>query len=263
MSAQPTRSRDESDAAMSSTSSTNRRRTGALSTIHADLSGLSQGFLPIFTPGRRDAGAQSTLAARRALDEFTDDMKPFVERVLKPIPRSDQRRWGRFYIRGLLLTPGRKTVTRIVQELAAPPADQSLQQFINQSPWDWRPVRRELADMMQRLVSPEAWVVQPAFFPKSGDRSVGVTRQFVPPLAKLLNCQAAMSLWLAGPEWGVPVDWRLVVPASWANDAKRRADVGMPEEATAEEQWETAIELVAMAVPNIQVREQRATMEKM
>ncbi len=182
-----------------------------------------------------------------------DDLEPFVKQVLGTIPRSDQRRWADFYVRGLLMTPGRKTVTRIVQTLAAPPADQSLQQFINQSPWDWQPVRRDLAGTMHQLIGPEAWVVQPAFFLKSGDRSVAVTRQFVPPLAKLVNCQAAMSLWLAGHEWGVPVDWRLVLPASWANDAERRAEVGIPENASAEEQWECAVELVTGAAQRLDI----------
>jgi hypothetical protein len=180
----------------------------------------------------------------RFSDGLAEGLSLFCRQVLGSIPRTDQRRWGRFYVRGLLSTPGRKTVTRMVQTLAAPPVDQALQQFVNQSPWEWIPVRRDLAAVLEQVLAPEAWVVQPAFFPKSGERSVGVTRQFVPPLAKLMNCQAAMSVWLAGADRGSPVDWRLVMPPSWTNGDGPGAQVGVPVGTVAEEQWECAVEIV-------------------
>jgi hypothetical protein len=217
-------------------------RPAPLAALPPDLAGLSQGFLPRLPAFGWDTGAPAAAPGRPG-EEPADDLNSFCTAVLSSIPRSDQRRWGRFYVRGLLATPGRKTVTRIVQTLSAPPADQGLQQFVNQSPWDWQPVRRDLAAVVAQVVRPEAWVVQPVFFPKSGEQSVAVTRQYVPPLAKLVNCQAAVSLWLAGDEASSPVEWRLVLPAAWANDARRRRQVGLPADAVAEEQWEAAVQL--------------------
>ena len=37
--------------------------------------------------------------------------------------------------------------------------ERCLQQFVNQSPWEWLPVRRALARRVSRELSPEAWVI--------------------------------------------------------------------------------------------------------
>jgi DDE superfamily endonuclease len=207
-----------------------------------DLAGLSQGFQP-----RLPVGLGSSLPQRgphRRPDRLPADFAEFCVRVLASIPRADQRRWGEFYVRGLLTVRGRKTITRIVQELAAPPADQSLQQFVNQSPWDWQAVRRDLAQVVEQSIAPQAWVAEPVCFPKSGDRSVGVARQFVPQLRRLVNCQTAVSVWLAGTEASCPVDWSLVLPQRWTDDPRRRASAGIPAEKVAQEPWECMLELV-------------------
>ncbi|GAA0911944.1 hypothetical protein GCM10009549_23610 [Streptomyces thermoalcalitolerans] len=39
---------------------------------------------------------------------------------------------------------------------------QALQQFVNQSPWDWLPVRRRIAQRPAEAITPEAWVVDDA-----------------------------------------------------------------------------------------------------
>jgi SRSO17 transposase len=246
---------------MSSSHSHDPLRTAGPASLPFDLVGLSQGFLPRLPTSPRPLPGQPTATHGGRAEELTDEFNAFCAKVLATIPRSDQRRWGSFYVRGLLTTQGRKTVTRMVQSLAAPPADQSLQQFVNQSPWDWQPVRRDLAAAVQQMVDPEAWVVQSTFFPKSGDQSVAVTRQFVPSLARLINCQAALSLWLAGGDAGSPVDWRLVLPARWANDAKRRAQVGLPPELVAEEQWECAVELVTGVAQRLQIPQRPVIMD--
>lgn len=213
-----------------------------------DLAGLSQGFRPRL-PTRSRPGTPHPSERGRLPPDFTD----FCDRVLASIPRADQRRWGGFYVRGLLTAQGRKTITRIVQELAAPPADQSLQQFVNQSPWEWQAVRRDVAHAVERTTDPRAWVVEPVFFPKSGDRSVGVARQFVPQLRRLVNGQAAVSVWLAGRQTSCPVDWSLMLPSRWTDDPLRRARAGIPAEAVPHEPWESTLELVGGLATRLEI----------
>jgi hypothetical protein len=47
--------------------------------------------------------------------------------------------------------------------------EQCLQQFVNQSPWEWAPVRRNFARRMTDALRPDAWVLDDTGFPKFGD----------------------------------------------------------------------------------------------
>jgi SRSO17 transposase len=88
----------------------------------------------------------------------------FAEDLFASMPRKDQCRWGQTYLRGLLLDGKRKSIqpmaTRLAQGDPAADADaleQALQQFVNQSPWDWAAVRRRLAQRMTAALVPDAW----------------------------------------------------------------------------------------------------------
>src|SRR5512132_3818888 len=71
----------------------------------------------------------------------------FAEDVFGSLARADQRRWAERYLRGLMLDGKRKSVQPMAERL--PDGDeQALQQFVSQSPWDWRPVRQRLATQM-------------------------------------------------------------------------------------------------------------------
>src|SRR5262249_3598490 len=68
-------------------------------------------------------------------------------------------------------------------------SDQSLQQFINQSPWDPRPVRQGLATLMAMTLRPTAWVLEDIAFAKHGRQSAAIEAQFVPSQGRVRNCQ--------------------------------------------------------------------------
>ncbi|WP_424214742.1 IS701 family transposase [Streptomyces sp. BI20] len=158
-------------------------------------------------------------------------------RVFASLPRRDQRHWAEVYLAGLARAEGRKSV-RTIAGAATPrgagSVEQSLHQFIGNSPWDWGPVRRALARRLHAVLSPPpaAWVVRPLVIEKTGDRSVGVGRQFVPGLGRTLNCQQANTVWLAAPQGAFPVEWSLVLPPAWTEEAARRS-VGLPDTARA------------------------------
>ena len=61
------------------------------------------------------------------------------------------------------------------------------QQFVNQSPWAWQPVRERLATRMQEALAPLAWIIDDTGFPKAGRYSVGVARQYSGTLGKVGN----------------------------------------------------------------------------
>ena len=115
----------------------------------------------------------------------------FAGEMFSSMRRKDQRAWGEVYLRGLMLDGKRKSIEPMADRLADGD-EQCLQQFVNQSPWDWALVRRALARRMATEIGPEGWVIDDTGFPKFGKHSVGVARQYSGSLGKVGNCQVAV-----------------------------------------------------------------------
>jgi SRSO17 transposase len=152
----------------------------------------------------------------------------FAAEMLEPLARADQRRWGECYLRGLMLDGKRKSIQPMAERLPDG-NEQALQQFISQSPWDWRLVRRRLATQMTAVVDPDTWIVDDTGFPKFGTASVGVARQYSGTLGKVANCQVGVSIHAATDQASCPIDWRLFLPESWDQDGARRRAAHVPE----------------------------------
>src|SRR3954471_16986790 len=114
--------------------------------------------------------AQQLNTSRTRLESYLDEM-------LTPLGRKDRRRWGQIYVRGLLLEGERKSVGAMVPRLPDG-NEQALQQFVSQSPWPWEPVWERLAQKVAKAFATTAWVVDDTGFPKKGEHSVGVARQY-------------------------------------------------------------------------------------
>src|ERR1035441_1937267 len=109
--------------------------------------------------------------SRKRLERFLVDL-------LEPIGRSERRHWGELYVRGLLQDGERKSIEPIASRL--PDGNvQAMQQFVGQSPWEWLEVWARLGKRMTAELEPEsAWVIDDTGFPKQGEDSVGVDRQY-------------------------------------------------------------------------------------
>ena len=181
-----------------------------------------------------------------ALREVRSRLEAFVEPLLPLLGRAERRRWGAFYVAGLLLEGGRKTAAGMAERYGGD--EQALQQFVNQSPWDWMPVRRELAARMAREASRRAaWVLDDTGFPKKGEHSVGVARQYSGTLGKVGNCQIGVSLNYATDEGCFPMDFQLYLPKAWAEAKERRREAHLPEAVTFKAKWELGLEMVDRA----------------
>jgi len=158
-----------------------------------------------------------------------DFVEAFCTMMFASLPRSDQRRWAEVYVRGLLSTDGRKTMRRIASVEDGAAVEQSLQQFVSKSPWEWQDVRSVLGRHLDRALPLQAFVVQPLTIPKAGDHTVGVERQFVKSAGRVVNCQRAVSIWLAMEGASCPVDWELALPSRWIRNPQLRKRAGIPE----------------------------------
>ncbi|MGC0330297.1 SRSO17 transposase [Streptomyces sp. SAI-170] len=156
-----------------------------------------------------------------------DVFSAILSRALESIPRSDQRRWAELYVRGLLTVDGKKTM-RALANGAGNSVEQSLYQFITKSTWQCGPVRRAVAQLLSERLTPRAWVVHPLVITKIGEHSVGVERQWVAHIGRIVNCQQAAGVWLVSEQGSCPVDWRLALPECWTEHPERRRRASIP-----------------------------------
>jgi SRSO17 transposase len=127
--------------------------------------------------------------------------------------------------------------------MAVGSVDQCLQQFVNQSPWRWEPVRQALA-RRATPIRPQAWVVQEVVFPKNGASSVGVARQYASSAGRVLNCQLGLAVLLASQDAACALNWRLMLPYSWNDDPRRRARTRLPDQERHRPRWQHIFESV-------------------
>jgi SRSO17 transposase len=175
-------------------------------------------------------------AVRGRLEAFTDD-------IFESLPRKDQRARGECYLRGLMLDGRRKSIQPMAQRLGEVHY-QALHHFVGVSPWDWGPVRRRLAERLVTALAPTAWAVDDTGFPKDGDRSVGVQRQYSGTLGKTANCQLGVSVNAVTEQASCPLDWRLFLPESWETDTARRAACRVPEDVRHRPKWQLVLDML-------------------
>jgi SRSO17 transposase len=177
---------------------------------------------------------------RGRLEAFADD-------VFASLARADQRARGQCYLRGLMLDGRRKSIEPMAARLGEVHY-QALHHFVAASPWDWRPVRRRLAEVLVGALGPVAWVVDDTGFPKDGDHSVGVQRQYSGTLGKTANCQLGVSVDAVTEHASCPLDWRLFVPESWDDDTpatkQRRAACHLPGRVHHRPKWQLVLDML-------------------
>ncbi|MFG1754629.1 IS701 family transposase [Streptosporangium sandarakinum] len=189
--------------------------------------------VPSAKQGQSRLGSSSHIAAL-VREEILEE---FCRELLGSLSRRDQRRWGWMYIRGLLVSDGRKSMRSIAATCRQPASQQNLQQFVSNSTWQWMEVRRRLARIICGNLKVTSWVISPLVIPKAGSNTVGVDTQFVSHLGRSVNCQRALGIWLAQPGMSCPMDWHLVLPPSWTDDTFRRRSAAIPSDVKSGSPW--------------------------
>jgi SRSO17 transposase len=185
--------------------------------------------------------------------EVRPGLLDFTAEMLGGLARKDQRVAGGLYVRGLLAGGQRKSMVPMAARLGVD--SQRLQQFITSSTWDYAGVRRNVARWFASTQPVEALVVDDTGFPKDGDASPCVARQYSGTLGKTANCQVGVSVHLAGEGASCAADWRLFCPASWDDQAlddpvaaararRRRERAGIPAGVRHREKWRLALDMI-------------------
>ena len=173
-------------------------------------------------------------------------LNDFVEEFAPELGRAERRFWCKQYLTGLILDGERKSIEPLAARV--PGGDeQSLQQFVNQSPWAHEPVQEKLLKRMHRRAGrkPGVLVLDDTSFPKQGKASVGVAHQYCGALGKVANCQVAVTWHYCTADEHFPLLGELFLPQSWIDEAERLERAGVPEaKRRFREKWKIALELL-------------------
>ena len=190
----------------------------------------------------------------RRLEAIESRFAAYVEGLTSVIGHADRARPLRDYCMGLMMPCERKSVEPMAA-ITAPERTaaqhQSLLHFVGEGKWSDEKVLAKVREMvlpeMERHGPIEAWIIDDTGFPKKGQHSVGVARQYCGQLGKQDNCQVAVSLSLANHHASLPVAYRLYLPEDWAKDSERRRKTGVPEEVGFKTKPEIALEQIRTA----------------
>lgn len=175
-------------------------------------------------------------------------LRPALERFFKRfepcIKTRPSRRHLRTYLRGQLGPLERKSVEPMA--LDAHVAPRTLQEFLSEHCWDEDGVTRKLHKVIQRDHGHEdaIAVVDETTFPKCGDKTVGVQRQYCGALGKVENCVATVHIGFVSGDFHALLDGDIYLPRSWAEDRKRCDEVGVPEDVGYRPKWRIALDLL-------------------
>lgn len=164
--------------------------------------------------------------------------------------RREQRYWSRFYLCGQLSDLERKTIEPMILALSGPDANRvrAVQQFIGQGRWDTEKYMiQHQALVAEELGDPNGIViVDGSGFPKQGQDSVGVARQYCGILGKVANCQEGVFAVYVSPMGRAFLDVRLYLPEEWFDAAHRGQweKCGIPDEVVFHTEPELALDMV-------------------
>ena len=168
----------------------------------------------------------------------------FLQRYLPRFYRAEQRATAALVIRGLLSGLQRKTCEPIAVQAGV--HRKPVQFLVGAGHWDDEAVMAELRDHVREELGDEraVLVIDASTFPKTGADSCGVARQWCGRLGKEENCQRGIFLAYAAPGGYAPLDRRLYLPRSWADDGARRARCHVPDGVEFQEGWRIAAGLL-------------------
>jgi len=192
---------------------------------------------------------------RQALPLFKDFLERFAPLIIDDERTESRGERMEAYLRGLLLdAESTKTAEAIALKVHGDTSQVRMTQvFLAQSSWSDDPLRQELATWVDQVLGCEqgTLIVDESGFPKWGDKSVGVARQYCGATGKIDNCQMGVFLAYAGTGGHTLLDERLYLPEEWSRDTKRRQEAGVPDGVVFRTKPELALELIRSVGPKV------------
>lgn len=156
------------------------------------------------------------------------------------------------YLQGLLLNRDRGNCSRFARKVRKS-SNQTLQHFITHSPWDERilidKLQKEVSKLIGDLVEGSLHIDETGF-PKQGNCSVGVQRQYCGRLGKVENCQVGVVLGYARRDQRILIDGQLYLPEEWAKNKELRDKCKVPKDVRFRTKAQIGLDMILNARKN-------------
>lgn len=163
------------------------------------------------------------------LRSLKPELQSFLNRYLVLFGRPENQPHAGRFVQGLLAGGDRRNVENIA-ELVDGGVVRTMQKFISQGVWDDHLVLAELRRHVVELLGDEDATLNfdETGFPKKGQKSVGVKRQYAGTLGRVDNCQVGVFANYCSKVGHTLIDRRLFLPEEWVSDKRRREEAGVP-----------------------------------
>jgi SRSO17 transposase len=165
--------------------------------------------------------------------------------------RVEQAHWGYKYLQGLIAPLESKSIQPMAMALEEGDI-QAMQQFIGQGRWQDEKLLKKHWRLVNETLGEEdgVWIVDGSGFPKKGEYSVGVARQWCGQLGKVDNCQVGVFAAYASRKGYTLLDRRLYLPEGWfdKDHSERWERCGIPGDTHFKTKPELALEMLEVVV---------------
>jgi SRSO17 transposase len=185
------------------------------------------------------------------IEALKDELVAYHREFARLYYRVEQAHWGYMYLQGLLSPIESKAIQPMAMALEGGDI-QAMQQFIGQGQWQDEKLLSKHWQLVDETLGEEdgVWIVDGSEFPKKGEHSAGVARQWCGQLGKVENCQAGVFAAYASRQGYTLLDRRLYLPEEWFDkdhQARRRA-CGIPKGTPFQTKPELALDMLQAVI---------------
>jgi SRSO17 transposase len=193
----------------------------------------------------------------KEVETLADELVKYHAEFADLFYRKEQAHWSYKYMQGLMAPLEKKMVQPMAMALEGGDI-QAMQQFIGQGRWQDEQVLRKHWQLVDETLGEEdgVWIVDESGFPKKGEHSVGVARQWCGQLGKVENCQVGVFTAYASSKGYTLLDARLYLPEVWfgAEADDRCEKCGVPEDITFHTKPELALDMLKTVIKDGSLR---------
>jgi SRSO17 transposase len=185
------------------------------------------------------------------IEALKDELVAYHREFARLYYRVEQAHWGYMYLQGLLSPIESKAIQPMAMALEGGDI-QAMQQFIGQGKWQDEKLLRKHWQLVDETLGEEdgVWIADGSEFPKKGEHSAGVARQWCGQLGKVENCQAGVFAAYASRRGYTLLDRRLYLPEKWFDDdlQRHRKACGIPKGTVFQTKPELALDMLKAAL---------------
>ena len=169
-------------------------------------------------------------------------------RIAPRFARPEPRRRALLYLEAVLSEIPRKNSWQIAEH-AKQAQPYGMQRLLLSAVWDCDGVRDDLrAYVLEQLGRADGTgILDESSFPKRGQKSAGVKKQYCGTRGRLENCQVGVFLSYATERGHAIIDRDLYVPEDWFEDRKRCQQAGIADTVQFRAKWELALSMLKRA----------------